>query len=163
MDYTAKDIFRVANSFATASSVISERLSETGDVGTYIAPYITLASFAIELYLKCIHMIDNNKPAPSTHELYRLYANLSEESRIVIEMVYDLLVEQDPVIKATKEKVPEMKTDLDSVFKEISSAFTKWRYSYEKKLTGFPASGPLLTALKGRIKILKPEWFEGEA
>jgi hypothetical protein len=158
MNYTAKDIYTTANNFLAASNVISQKLSETNDVGTYIAPFVTVTSFAIELYLKCIYMIETGKPAPNIHDLNQLYRKLGEESKIVIEMVYNMLVQQDPTVNALKEKVPEMKTDLDSVLKEISGAFIKWRYSYEKKLTGFPASGPIINALKGRIKILKPEW-----
>lgn len=158
MDYTAKDIYDSANNFQAASNVLSQKISETNDIGTYIAPFITVTSFAIELYLKCIYVIETGKPAPGIHDLEKLYGNLGEESKIVIEMVYNMLVQQDPIVNAMKEKVPEMKTDLESVFKEISGAFIKWRYSYEKKVTGFPTSGPIINALKGRVKILKPEW-----
>jgi len=159
MDYTAKDILDTANSFEAASQAVVEKLKQTNDIGMYIAPFITLSSFAIELFLKCIYMIENGKPAPFTHGLAELFALLSEESRVVVTMIYDLSAQQDPVVKTLLEKVPDTKLDLVSVLQETSEAFKKWRYSYQKKFTGFPTSGPLIHALRARIKILEPDWM----
>jgi hypothetical protein len=158
MNYTAKDIYNTANNFLAAANVLNEKLSETNDIGTYIAPIITNTAFSIELYLKCIYMIEKGQPAPNIHHLDKLYRKLSKESRDMIEAIYDMLVPQSQTLMVLKQKVPEMKTDLDSVLKEMSSAFIKWRYSFEGNITGFPASGPIIDALRSRIKMLKPEW-----
>ncbi|ARU60706.1 hypothetical protein CBW65_06110 [Tumebacillus avium] len=158
MKYEAKDIYNTANSFLAASNALNQKLSETNDVGTYIAPIITNAAFSIELYLKCIYLIENKKPAPNIHQLDKLYKGLSDESKAVIEVIYNVLIIQSGTDMAMKEKVPETNLDLDSVLKGMSSAFINWRYSFEKRFTGFAGSGPLINALKSRIKILEPGW-----
>jgi hypothetical protein len=157
MSYTAKDIYNSANNFLAAANVLNEKLSETNDIGTYIAPIITNTAFTIELYLKCIYMIEKGRPTQG-HYLDKLYGQLSKESRDMIEAIYDMLVSQSPTVMILKQKVPDMRTDLNSVLKEMSRAFIKWRYSYEGNITGFPASGPIIDALRTRIKMLKPEW-----
>ncbi|MGY4796022.1 hypothetical protein ACVNNN_13550 [Lysinibacillus fusiformis] len=158
MNYNAKEIYNTAKSFLAASIALNKKLSETNDISTYIAPIVTNTSFSIELLLKCIYMIEKGQPAPNIHHLDKLYRKLSDESRTIIEMIYDMLVSQSQTTMVLKQKVPEMKIDLDSALKEMSSAFINWRYSYEKKLTGFPTAGPIIDALMGRIKILEPDW-----
>lgn len=157
MNFSAKEIYDQANNFLAASNVLNEKLRETDDIGTYIAPIITNTAFCIELYLKCIYMIEKGQPAQG-HFLDKLYRKLSKESRDLIEAIYNMLLPKSQTDMFLKQQMPEMKTDLDSVLKEMSSAFIKWRYSFEGNITGFPASGPIIDALKGRIKILKPEW-----
>jgi len=158
LNYSAEEIYNTANSFLAASNALNQKLSETNDVGTYIAPIITNTAFSIELYLKCIYMIEHKKPAPNIHQLDKLYQKLSEENRIVIKMIFDMLVPQSKTDMTLKEKIPGTELNLDSVLKDMSSAFINWRYSFEKRLTSFAASGPLIDALKGRIKILEPKW-----
>ncbi|GGI11526.1 hypothetical protein [Gottfriedia solisilvae] len=157
MNYNAKAVYDSANNFLVASNALNEKLSETNDIGTYIAPIIVNTAFSIELYLKCIYMIENGQPIQG-HFLDKLYRKLSKESREMIEAIYDMLVPQSPTVMILKQKIPDMKTDLDTVLKDMSSAFIKWRYNFEGSITGFPASGPIIDALKARIKILKPEW-----
>ena len=41
MKYTAKDVYRTGNQFYAASVALNEKLSETNDIGLYIAPIIT--------------------------------------------------------------------------------------------------------------------------
>lgn len=157
MDYTAKDIYQSANNFLAASNALNEKLTLTNDIGTYIAPIITNTAFSIELYLKCLYLIEKGKPAKG-HFLDKLYRDLTKETREIIEVTYDMLVPQSQTIALLKQKVPNMKTDLESVLKEMSNSFVKWRYSYEGGITGFPASGPLIDAIRLRIKMLKPDW-----
>lgn len=157
MNYTAKEIFITANNFLAASNALNEKLSATNDIGTYIAPIITNTSFCIELYIKCIYMIEKGQPVHG-HFLDKLYRKLSKESRDTIEAVYDMLLQQSPTDIALKHKVPDMKTDLGSVLQDMAKAFIKWRYRHEGGLTGFQASGPIIDALRHRIKMLEPEW-----
>jgi len=159
MNYTAKDIFNSASSFDWASVAVIEKSDQTNDVGTFMAPFVTLSAFSIELYLKCIYTIEYGKDAPYQHDLDKLFSKLTDESRVVIRMFYDMFVEKDVVVNAMLVQVPEAKIDLDSVLKESGKAFEKWRYSYQRNITGFPASRPLIQALRARIQILKPEWF----
>lgn len=159
MDYTSRDIFDTANNFAEATRALNEKLSTTNDVGTYIAPIMTNASFSIELYMKCIFMIENGRPAPKIHELDKLFARLGDDSKAFIGLLYNKFVGGSPSVKALLENVPEVKIDLPSVLKEASRTFEKWRYRFQKNLTGFPTSGQLMDALRARIQMLKPEWF----
>jgi hypothetical protein len=159
MNYKARDVCLTANNFFAASAALNEKIGQTNDIGTYIAPYVTVTSFTIELYLKCIFMLDKGKSAPNIHDLAKLYNSLGDESKIVIEKVYEMAVSHDPIVNAMRAQVPEMITDLNKVFKEISGAFVKWRYSYERKITGFPTSGPIIEALRARVRMIHPDWI----
>lgn len=159
MNYNSKEIYNTANKFLAASNALNQMLHQTNDVSTYLAPIVTNTSFTIELYLKCIYTIEKNSPAPNIHHLDKLYRKLSKESRDIIEAIYNMLLPKSETDMFLKQRLPDMKTDLESVLTGMSSAFVKWRYSYEGNLTDFQATGPIIDALKGRIKILKPEWF----
>lgn len=158
MSYDPRDIFNTANSFDEATRALAEKLAKTNDVGTYMAPIITLSSFSVELYLKCIYFIEQGKPALKTHRLDKLYESLSEGSQMVIRLIYDVSVKHDPLVQTMLRKVPSAKVDLLTVLNEFSDAFEKWRYSHHKEFHGFHASGPLIKALKARIGSLKPDW-----
>ncbi|WP_342577665.1 hypothetical protein [Psychrobacillus sp. FSL K6-2843] len=157
MNYTAKSIYNTANSFLAASNALNEKLSYTNDIDTYIAPIITNTSFCIELYIKCIYMIEKGQPIHG-HFLDKLYRKLSKESRDIIEALYDMLLQQSPSDIALKQKAPGMKSDIGTVLEDMAGAFIKWRYRHEGGLTGFQASGPIIDALRHRIKMLEPEW-----
>lgn len=158
MNYTAKDIYTSANNFNVASLALNEKLSETDDVATYLAPIITVTSFTIELYLKCIYLIENGKPAPKKHNLDVLFGLLREDSKKIIETIYNMCVQNNQNVMALKARVPEMNVDLEHVFSEISEAFVKWRYSYQEPICGFPTGGQIIEALITRIKLFGPEW-----
>lgn len=158
MNYTEKDIYESANNFYLASLAVNEKLSKTDDIQVYIAPITTLTSFSIELYLKCIYMIENNKPAENIHGLDKLFDALGDESKLLIKFFYDNFIQQDLLVNELKKQVPELNTNLEDVLKESSKAFIKWRYSYEKNLCDFPSGTTIINALKARIKTLKPDW-----
>lgn len=160
MNYQAKGIYDAAHNFLVASNTLNEKLSETNDLSTYLAPYITVSSFSIELFLKCLYALEKGKKAKNIHKLYQLYDALSDDSKIIIKMLYEMYAEKDPSLIVLKSKVPEMKTDLEDILKDMSNAFVNWRYSYEGNLTSFQGSGPIINAIIGRISMLQPDWFE---
>ncbi|MBG9585560.1 hypothetical protein [Cytobacillus firmus] len=163
MDYSAKDIFKSANNFHVAAITLFEKLDETKDVGTYLAPNITVSSFTLELYLKCIYMLENKRAAPNMHALDKLFDLLSIESKHIIEYVYNSLVQRSPSIQELKRIFLEKDLRLESVIKEMSHAFVKWRYSYEKKqLPDYTGASEIIEGLKARIRMLEPEWFDEE-
>lgn len=158
MNYTAKNIYDSANKFKVASDALSEKLSLTNDVETYIAPFIVNAAFSIELYLKCLYMIENNKPSRYTHNFFDIYKHLSNDSKGFIEAVFNMLLEQDSLFKELQKRIPSTDTEFESILREAGNAFARWRYSYEGKLTSFPSSNSIITALILRIKMLEPKW-----
>ncbi|MDQ0191183.1 hypothetical protein JI721_04145 [Alicyclobacillus cycloheptanicus] len=160
MRYDAQDVFKTATGFDAATAAIVAKLGQTNDIATYVSPFVTVASFTIEVYLKCLFMLDHGRPAPRSHKWDTLFGQLSKENRVEIEKLYNQFVATDPLVQDMVQRVPGTKLDLSSFLKDAGSAFVNWRYMYERKLTSFPTSGPLIRALRERIQTLKPEWFE---
>lgn len=158
MNYSAKDVYRTATQYYAASIAINEKLSETNNVGIYIAPWITNCALSIELYLKSLYLMDRGKKAPGTHDLAKLFRALNEENRIVIKLFYDQFVGMDQTVQKMKSQFPETEIDLDVVLKQINKAFVSWRYNHEGNFTSFPTGGPLVQALKTRIEMINPDW-----
>ncbi|MED0688046.1 hypothetical protein [Anoxybacillus ayderensis] len=158
MKYSAKDIYRTGNQFFAASKTLNEKLSETNNVGLYIGPIITNLALAIELYLKCNYVLDRGKRPPNSHDLYNLYTGLNQESRNLINVLYEKFLEIDPAVKVMKEQMPEVDLKIESVLRQMNKAFVNWRYNHEGNFTSVPSPGPLVQALKARIEIENPEW-----
>lgn len=158
VNYTAKDIFNSAKSFFKAFQAVSSRLSTTDDV-TLFAPIITLDAFCIELYLKCLYMIENSRPFHhNTHDLYTLYMNISEDSRGHIKTLHQFIAENDQQVKQLMVLAGNFSLELEGVLSEIRGTFLNWRYNYEKNINGFPTGHIILMAVRERILDLNPTW-----
>jgi len=160
VDYTAGDVYNQANNFLKASSVLSEKLLLSHDLNTYISPYITVTSLAIELYLKTLYLIEKGTgiAVPRKHNLRKLYGLLGGDSQKFIKISYDEHITKDPITCNIKKSRPDVDLELETVLEEMSEAFVNWRYIFEKRAKGFPAAGPIIRAVRERIRTLCPDW-----
>jgi len=98
----------------------------------YAVPFIVNGAFAIELYLKTLHVIHSN--SQKGHKLLTLFNELPEAVQIAIK-----LAANEFIIKHNLS--PD--TDLLSSLQRINSAFEDWRYLHEGNKENKPRSLPV--------------------
>lgn len=152
-----KQMFLQARRFKNAGAVLADKWSETDDIDLYVAPFIVNSSFAIELYLKCIYMIENGKEPNRVHKLDLLYKKLSRESKDSIAAIFMLVNERSGSYHALKDKVPGFDWSIEGVLASASQAFVNWRYSFEGNLTSFSSPQSIFIALESCIFMLRED------
>ncbi|KTR27887.1 hypothetical protein RSA11_04275 [Exiguobacterium indicum] len=157
MEDKAKLIFEQARRFRNAGAILGNKLSETSDPGLYMAPFIVNSSFAIELYLKCIYVIETKEEPKYVHKLEQLFDNLSDFSQFITSDIFSRLNEQEGSYHALKDKVPDFDWSLRGVLESASQAFVKWRYSFDGDITSFPSAGAVINALEACIFVLRED------
>jgi len=136
-----------------------------------IYPSFTNDAFALELYLKCLIVLNNvilSKKKFQTHKLLDLYTFLPIELRMAIEGHYMIHLRKFPsdmiiVIETENGPVPVNyfpKTVRENL-ERMNDAFVVFRYIFEKnnflnQSSGWP--GPVKEILKNHILQIKPEW-----
>lgn len=120
---------------------------------------IVLSAFASELYLKCLHVIENGT-APRGHNLKNLYRNLSGKTRRGIVKRWDAYMpSQESVIKvvedAAEAKVPR---DFETLLSMGGRAFEEMRYPSEHYATGFFLSDLPRVLETLILDEIRPEW-----
>ncbi|KAF0145487.1 MAG: hypothetical protein FD156_768 [Nitrospirae bacterium] len=160
----SRSAFITANLFLEASKILVRELSVKQNFNV-IGPYVVNMSFAAEVYLKCLYIIESrNIPKKYTHNLKELFYLLPKQTRNIVKGYYDQYVSSDPMAQAVK---AHMKSDqdvgidlgLDTVLSEASNAFTEWRYHWhEGKAKGFGEVPHVVEALRRYILELKPTW-----
>lgn len=109
--------------------VMSEKLGTRPTMGVHI---VCLA-FALELYIKDLHLTVNDK-APRGHDILKLFEGLPEDVR---QQVFEhKTISQNPCAIRPSMMLPVKKSDTAydgfiQQIKLISDGFVKWRYSYE--------------------------------
>jgi hypothetical protein len=148
------DIFLSAIEFEQATRILGKLpyLVFVGD------PFAVLGAFAVELYLKCLLMLDTGASVRG-HNLRKLYNSLSPKMKQHVKELYD---------RRRKGYVawsPYHAINLDMLLDRCSDVFEVARYRYEKN-NSKAASGswsviePLRDAVKIAIWEIKPEWKE---
>ncbi len=119
---TTEHMHGQANSFAhTANKLYNQDLKSFPRNGSAIAPFITNATFSIELYLKTI-LLASDDTTMRTHDLLKLYQSIpSEAQQVILKSAGDV----KPLYKL------EIDTDLSSSLRSLRDAFEKWRYVHE--------------------------------
>lgn len=158
----AKDVFMQAYRFRSTARVIGDLLKNSDDrnIDLYFDPFVVNASFSIELYLKCICIIESGKKkAPYMHELDKLYDSLSVEVQNKLSDVFIKENEKLGTYHLAKENKPDFEWSLKNVLKESSKAFIKWRYSYEGKLPDVVSIKAVIFALETIIFELREDLY----
>jgi HEPN domain-containing protein len=123
-------------------------------------PAMVMGTFAIELYLKCILLLEKGA-ASDTHHLQALYRDISEETKAKLVALWKAEVpKQEPFwAEIEKQSGSKFSRELNETLKDGSRAFTELRYLHEKdkpdcsfRLTNFPEM------LRQVIVEMKPEW-----
>lgn len=142
-----EDTYQQARRFLEATRVLSNFITEnkfTNPVCLQMyVPWVVLAAFTCELYLKCVIYYQTGKRATG-HDIGNLFDQLNDGTR-----------------KLLKEKLERVeiivKEDFSAEIEDASKAFSKWRYLYEGAPRGF-----INSRLLESISVLLNYYIEGE-
>ena len=139
--------YRSARLFEQAGNMAEQQIGMRSEVPLF-TPVIINSAFSLEIYIKCLIMIETGSRPSRGVTLSELFASLSNDSKTAIEQYFD-------------ETTGGAKPDFLSIINEISVAFALWLDAHEKfngqSLNGV---GAIFYAVKRRIRELKPEWTE---
>lgn len=114
-----------------------------GDDWESSAPRLLVDSFAVELYLKCLYVLDTGKKPKKGHDWVRLFKALGPHTQEEIRKDFKRTIDQDPVLRnldVINSDAVKL-TDFNRSLEAAKNTFDKRRYTYE----GFP----------------KEEWYYG--
>lgn len=150
-----KHVLRSAEQFEQTANLVNQQIGMGGHHPP-IAPFIVNITFSIELYLKCLIVMEKNSKPKKTHSLYTLFKEVSSASRKAITDDFNDLINSDPMTNAMKKEIPHLKTDIHSVLLGMNKAFEQWRYHSIDGMAQSSVMGTneLITAIKSRIKEL---------
>lgn len=124
-------LFNQAVAFASTSAMIwTQKLGATpAQDGNAAVPFVVNSSFATELYLKAIALVNGKKL--HGHELDHLFKKIPSAGQAVIERK---LVEQIP--KDQWQSTIRSMSDLVGLFQRHRDTFKDWRYLHEHERVG---------------------------
>lgn len=105
------------------------------DAESYFPALIVNAAFSLELHLKHLHLLIEEKQVRG-HDLFKLFQGLSEYTRVNLEAIFQAVSASQPLIAKSFEG---MKAELGivkewsirAVLQESARAFEAWRYRFE--------------------------------
>jgi len=161
-----KFMLKSADAFEQASVLALKRATQDEDQKFYFAlVYVVNASFAIELYLKCLLTVEGGQ-VPGTHNLKDLFNQVSRESRGKITKRHNTVAPHHPVLSGFDERLG-INTDLDSLLERDQDVFSQVRYLFEgiRDRTEPVGFGLELFGriVRNRILDLRPEWLSDES
>lgn len=131
-------------------------------------PHTVLSALAIEIYLKCLIVIEDRKVLRPEHHLVALHKRLSANLRHELDQeAIPLLILEQRLMNAFWERVafgtrPPPHLTVKSILTMGNKAFEKWRYVYEGKLEngeGF-LGGVLIKLFRDKILAMRPDFAE---
>ena len=145
---------------ADAFNYAARKLTQPGVPSIHLlVAQVVNSSFASELYLKCIILIETGK-VPRGHHLRKLFHRLKDESKQVIENEWNA---EHAKKSAALDEIdrrsgsPVTPRNLKVALAGEGNAFEKWRYAHEPgPLSGFWL-GNLPAILRRHILTIRPE------
>jgi HEPN domain-containing protein len=131
-----RKIYQLAEHYSEASKLLEDQAK--GEDWGCSAPQLLVDSFAVELYLKCLYVLDKNIAPLKKHDWDELFDELAPHTKAAIRDAFDRLIRSDPVlsrlavINAEAVKV----TDFNRSLAAAKNTFDKRRYLFESQPTG---------------------------
>lgn len=154
------EIFKLAEAMHSAGSSLRENTPEDP---VKSAPSVVLVAFSLELYLKCLLVLDGKTSDEILgHDFDALFLKLTEtKQRSTTDRFnqicqHDYLFVKDRLRQIGKESLFPM--DLQTALAESSGAFVNVRYRYENPSKGLWNADPALKAVREIILEEHPEW-----
>lgn len=115
----------------------SRFLEETTKNEKWNAPRLMVDSFAVELYLKCLFVMDVNAAPPAKHDWLELFDLLGSHTKEAIREEFRHSINSHPVLSNLNVINPAAVkfTDFASSLAAAKDTFHKGRYAYESQLT----------------------------
>lgn len=97
------------------------------------APRLLVDSFAVELYLKCLFVLDTDSAPLREHDWEKLFEALAPHTKTAIREAFDRIVHEDPVLRNLDVINPEALrfTDFSRSLSAAKNTFDKRRYLFE--------------------------------
>ena len=152
--------FEIASIILEHDMSIRDRHGRTGIVVHFptLIPAVVNSCFCIELYLKCMLVIENPALKPRGHSLLDFFNSISNGVQQRIKHYYDESAATDPSFQAMQTQFPNLSYDLISVITESSDSFQKWRYAYEAPLNQGHRASHVRDGTRKAIIELTPAW-----
>src|ERR1700680_1530312 len=91
-----RKMYQLAEHYSEASRLLDEQ-AKSEEWGCS-APQSLVDSFAVELYLKCLFVMDTNIAPPEEHDWEKLFDALAPHSKTAIRDAFERIVRSDPVL-----------------------------------------------------------------
>ena len=131
-----RKMYHLAESYSEASRLLDEQAR--GEQWGCSAPQLLVDSFAVELYLKCLFVLDTNTAPPEEHNWKILFDALTPYTRGAIREAFGRIVQSDPVLSNLDVINPDALkiTDFERSLAAAEKTFSKKRYLYEPVAQG---------------------------
>ena len=131
-----------------ATSVILHNKIHQDEEPLFFPAYASICTLTIELYLKALLYIETEEDPPRTHAVDKLFLKLPSHAQFCISEFY--------ILSTPADRVP-----LETLLRESSLAFQKYRYFYEdSKPGGYYLSYELVDAIFAYLDLTVPELME---
>ena len=129
-------MYQLAGHYSEASRLLEEQAK--GKEWGCSAPQLLVDSFAVELYLKCLFVLDTNIAPLQEHDWEKLFDALLPHTKTAIREAFERIVHSDPVLPHLDVINPEALkvTDFNRSLMAAKNTFDKRRYLFESQSTG---------------------------
>ena len=131
-----RKMYELAEHYSEASRLLDGQ--PRGTEWGFFAPKILVDSFATELYLKCLLVLEGRTPPPS-HDPEELFAALTGPTQDDIEGAFNQIISSHPVQQLIRlglfNQAAQKTTDFRRSLKAAKNTFDKRRYLYEPQST----------------------------
>jgi hypothetical protein len=162
---TATDPFKIymnAERFRIADDLLRQDHILQAFGSAIASPSMVLAAFASELYLKCLFVVETGRPPISTHELRKLFLQVSETARDEIDRewnAYNSMPHRTRLYEAIERaQGVSIPRDLRWSLRSGNDAFVALRYSHEPNRSTTFFLGDLPIMVRNAILRRRPEW-----
>ena len=100
-----RKMYQLAEHYSEASRLLEEQAK--GEEWGCSAPQLLVDSFAVELYLKCLYVLDTNKSPLEKHDWEKLFDALAPHTKTLIREAFERIVRSDPVLSNLEVINPE--------------------------------------------------------
>jgi hypothetical protein len=147
-------IFLLAEEHSTAADILKGRSTE-GEEKTS-SPRLMIDSFAVELYLKCLYVMDKDEAPPRLHNWVKLFEALEPHTREAIREDFYRMVDGDLVLRNLRSINPDAvkTTEFYRSLEAAGSTFDKHRYTFEPPPDGEWFYGHLLRQAIRNVTIM---------
>jgi len=130
-----RKMYQLAEHYSEASRLLEEQAK--GEEWGCSAPQVLVDSFAVELYLKCLFVLDTNSDPPKKHDWETLFDALAPHTKAAIRDAFERIVRSDPVLSHLDVINPEALkvTDFKRSLTAAKNTFDRRRYLYESQPT----------------------------
>jgi hypothetical protein len=122
-------------------------------------PGMALSAMTLELYLKCLALLEGKEARENTHHLWKLFTYLNGTTQNRIRQIAAPRIKERNLTLKEKDGSLVVLADFDKILKLSANALTTSRYPYEGIPPGIGwAAGAILVATREVILEMRPDF-----